>query len=261
MTNDITSILNKKYIAASVIAMMMVGTTTLPVFAQEASTSIMEPVSIQVSASASDCTNNPGPYITLSGAIALSQVGVQFTFQNNVKGTHTFSSTATSTAIAQGTTITIPKQPVQGGVGGNPYIFIQFLDSNGNALSAPVFIGRCVQGDMSGFASASIPVTLTANISALECDNTASDIDFSGTLTTDTAVNAKIIFTNNAKGTHTNDQFITAQLLPAGVSIEFPKQPSLGGVGGNPYIYMQFLDANGTPISSPDFLGRCVQNF
>ena len=263
MTYKIQSTLtNKKHLAAAALAILIVGYTTVPAFAMQTVTNnAQEPVTIQVTATATDCTNNPGPYITLDGSIGLSPVSAQFTFQNNVKGTHTFTSTVTATAIAQGSTITIPKQPVQGGVGGNPYIFIQFLDSNGKALSAPVFIGRCVQGGMNGFASASIPVTLTANISALECSNTGSHIDFSGTLTTDTAVNAKIIFTNNAKGTHTNDQFITAQLLPAGVSIEFPKQPSLGGVGGNPFIYLQFLDANGTPIGSSDFLGRCVQNF
>src|SRR5438093_42018 len=132
MTNDITSILNKKYIAASVIAMMMVGTTTLPVFAQEASTSIMEPVYMHVSASASDCTNNPGPYITLSGTMTLGQVGAQFTFKNNADGTHTYKTSTTSTmVIPQGDAIQIPKQPVLGGVGGNPYIYLQYMDNNG----------------------------------------------------------------------------------------------------------------------------------
>ena len=262
MTFDVKSIMTKRHLAASVLALALVGYSVAPAFAtQTVTTNAQEQVTIQVAATATDCTNNPGPYITLSGAIGLSAVSAQFTFQNNVKGTHTYTSTSTTTAVPQGTTITIPKQPVLGGVGGNPYIFIQFVDSNGNPLTAPVFIGRCVQGSMSGFATASIPVTLTANVSALECDNTGSDIDFTGTLTTDTAVNAKVIFTNNADGTHTNTQTMSAQLLPAGVSIEFPKQPSLGGVGGNPYIYLQFLDANGNPISSSDFLGRCVQNF
>src|SRR5437879_12381047 len=116
MTNNIQSILNKKFIAASIIAMMMVGITTLPVFAQEANTSIMEPVSMHVSSTASDCTNNPGPYITLSGTMALGQVGVQFTFQNNAGGTHTYTTSTTSTTvIPQGYTIQIPKQPVRGG--------------------------------------------------------------------------------------------------------------------------------------------------
>ena len=250
MTFHMKSIMTKRHLAASVLALALLGYSVAPAFAtQTVTTNAQEQVTIQVAATATDCTNNPGPYITLSGAIGLSAVSAQFT------------STSTTTAVPQGTTITIPKQPVLGGVGGNPYIFIQFVDSNGNPLTAPVFIGRCVQGDMNGFATASIPVTLTANVSALECDNTGSDIDFTGTLTTDTAVNAKVIFTNNADGTHTNTQTMSAQLLPAGVSIEFPKQPSLGGVGGNPYIYLQLLDANGNPIGSSDFLGRCVQNF
>ncbi len=261
MTTILTRI-NKKHLAASLLAIVVVGYSTVPAFAmQTITTDAQEPVTIQVAATATGCSNNPGPFITLDGTLGLNPVSAQFTFQNNDKGTHTYTSTATATAVAQGSTITIPKQPVQGGVGGNPYIFIQYMDGNGNPLTAPVFIGRCVQGNMNGFATASIPVTLAANISALSCDNTGSDIDFAGTMTTNTAIVANVIFTNNADGTHTNDQVMSAQLLPAGVSIEFPKQPSLGGVGGNPYVYLQWLDANGTPIGSSDLLGRCVQNF
>ncbi|MGI0088468.1 MAG: hypothetical protein ACREBI_11015 [Nitrosotalea sp.] len=261
MTIDITRP-NKKHLAASVLALAMVGYLTVPAFAMQTDdTNYQMPVTAQVTATASDCTNHPGPYITLSGSIGMSPVSAQFTFQNNADGTHTYSSTSTANAVVQGTTIEIPKQPVQGGVGGNPYIFIQFVDSNGNPLTAPVFLGRCVQGFTTGTAAFSIPTTLTADVSALECDNTASDIDFSGTLVLDSAVKAQIIFTNNADGTHTNKQVINTTLLPSGVSIEFPKQPSLGGVGGNPWIYLQFQDGNGTPIGSSDLLGRCVQNF
>lgn len=254
--------LGRRHLAASLLAIVVVGYSAVPAFAmQTTSTSYQMPVNAAISADVKGCSNNLGPYITLTGNIGLNPVSARFTFQNNADGTHQYSSTDTATAVAQGTTIQIPKQPVQGGVGGNPYIFVQFEDGNGNPLTAPVFLGRCVQGNMDGFSSFAIPVTLTADLSALKCSNTASDIDFSGTLTTDTAVKARVIFTNNADGTHTNDQTISTTLLPSGVSIEFPKQPSLGGVGGNPYIYLQWLDANGTPVSENTLLGRCVQNF
>jgi hypothetical protein len=41
--------------------------------------------------------------------------------------------------------------------------------------------------------------------------------------------------------------------------MQFPKQPVLGGVGGNPWIYLQFIDGQGNALSGERLLGRCVQ--
>src|SRR5438309_11718003 len=70
------------------------------------------------------------------------------TFQNNVKGTHQHIETTTATAvlIPAGESLSIPKQPVLGGTGGNPFIWVQFTDANGNAMSGEIFLGRCVRG-------------------------------------------------------------------------------------------------------------------
>src|SRR5437867_8336065 len=173
---------NQKYLTTAVLSMLVVGYGIVPVFAQQASTSFMEPITIQASALATDCTNNPGPYITLSGTVTMAQVGVQFTFQNNVKGTHTYTATSTQTVtvIPAGSSIQIPKQPVLGGVGGNPYIYLQFVDNNGNPLTGEYFLGRCVQGLSDTSASFAIPSTITADVSALDCSNKASTISLTG---------------------------------------------------------------------------------
>jgi hypothetical protein len=259
MTIDVTSF-NKKHLTASILAVFVLGYTLVPAFAdQQVSTSGMIPVNVQASVAASDCTNNPGPYITLDGAVALTQVGAQFTFQNNAKGTHMYTSTVTTTVVDQTNTIQIPKQPVLGGVGGNPYIWIQFVDNNGNPLSSPIFLGRCVQGLSDISQTVLVPATLNADVTALDCSNTGSTISLTGNLVM-SGLNAKIIFTNNDIGTHTNDQSITTTVIPSGISIEFPKQPSLGGVGGNPFVSLQFQDVNGATIGNSISLGRCVQN-
>jgi len=263
MTYKIQSTLtNKRHLVAAVLAILIIGYTTVPAFAQQASQSFSEPLTIHASVTATDCSNAPGPYITLSGPIGLGKVDAKFTFENNLKGTHTFTDTSTITAnvIPAGTSIQIPKQPVLGGVGGNPYIYLQFVDSNGNPLTGEYFLGRCVQGLSDVAATVSIPSTLNMDVSALDCSNKASTISLSGSLVL-SGLDAKIIFRNNVKGTHENDQSVTANIIPSGTSITFPKQPSLGGVGGNPWIFLQFLDENGTPIGNTIFLGRCVQNF
>jgi len=49
------------------------------------------------------------------------------------------------TLVLEGSTLTLPKQPVRGGVGGNPIICIQFLKGNGDAIGEPITLGRCNQ--------------------------------------------------------------------------------------------------------------------
>lgn len=56
-----------------------------------------------------------------------------------------FTQAVDSTLLAEGTTLRFPKQPVLGGVGGNPWIWLQFLDDHGAAASDEIFLGRCVQ--------------------------------------------------------------------------------------------------------------------
>ena len=74
-------------------------------------------------------------------------------------------------------------------------------------------------------------------------------------------VSARLIFQNNAKGTHSLDEQVTVDIviIPAGESITFAKQPPEGGVGGNPRIYFQFTSPSGVPLSNEFYLGRCVQ--
>jgi len=94
---------------------------------------------------AEGCSNRKGPYITLSGDLVLSGLHARFIFRNNVKGTHTAEDTRDVSLLLDGTSITLPKQPVKGGVGGNPLISIQFLNGDDQPLGEPVLLGRCVQ--------------------------------------------------------------------------------------------------------------------
>ena len=234
---------------------------------QSVSADVPMPVAVHVDAASSGCDNSPGPTITLSGELALAGLGVQMTFQNNVKGTHQHIETTTATAvlIPAGESLSIPKQPVLGGTGGNPFIWVQFMDASGNAMSDEIFLGRCVQGPFAADADFVISALARADITGGTCDNTGSTISLSGELSL-SGIDAKVIFRNNDNpvgGPHKNDQplVVSIELVPPGMSIEFQKQPSLGGVGGNPWIYLAFLNAAGEPVSDTFLLGRCVQDF
>ncbi len=167
---------------------------------------------------------------------------------------------------------TVRKQPsrnphlhsrILGGTGGNPFISIQFVDNHNNPLSNEIFLGRCVQGLFNTSVDLSIPATATAQVSGGSCDNHGPTISLSGQMSL-TGINANLIFSNNDNpvgGPHQNTQptVVSVVLIPAGQTVQFAKQPPLGGAGGNPWIFLTFLDGRGQPVSDQILLGRCVQ--
>jgi hypothetical protein len=218
------------------------------------------PVHVSLNVNESGCLNSPGPNITLEGEIALGGLRLDLIFKNNLKGTHTDVVTFDTNVVllALGSKITIPKQPVLGGVGGNPYIWLQFLDKDNNPLCDPALLGRCVQGLSlnSDFLNHVVGSTL---ISSAGCDNNPGPvITFGGGLNL-SGLKARIIFTNNAKFTHVNIQYTDVDLISNGLPVTIPKQPVQGGAGGNPLIWLLLEQGDGDSIGDPIFLGRCNQ--
>jgi hypothetical protein len=227
---------------------------------QKVSVQVNMPVHSTLKVDETGCDNSPGPQITIEGELALGGLQVQLLFENNVKGTHQTVVTSSKNVVLlpAGQSIVIPKQPVLGGVGGNPYIWLQFYDNDGNNLCDPIFLGRCVQGLtlQQDLVNSAVAATF---ISASDCSNNPGPIiTFDGDLTL-SGLNARLIFSNNVKGTHTALATVNVNILPDGTSIEIPKQPVDGGSGGNPLVFIQFLQGDGSPIGKSIFLGRCVQ--
>jgi hypothetical protein len=194
----------------------------------------------------------------------LGGINARLIFRNNVIGTHERIEDVTQDVVVlnEGQVIRFAKQPSRGGVGGNPYIWIEFFDGSWNSISSPVFLGRCVQGlrttnlDFGLLSGADVQVA-----SSGDCDNSPGpQITLNGEISLG-GLNARLYFTNNAKGTHLHEESTQADIviLPAGESITFAKQPPRGGVGGNPRIYFQFTNSSGKALSSEFYLGRCVQ--
>ena len=103
-----------------------------------------------------------------------------------------------------GASLTIPKQPVNGGVGGNPYIYIKFTDGQSNDLSDEVLLGRCVQG-MKISSDLIQNAMAVAHVSSGNCSNKGGPtISVDGEITLG-GLHATFIFRNNPKGTHTTE--------------------------------------------------------
>lgn len=227
---------------------------------QQVSTGFSLPMQVNAVVDESGCQNHPGPTITLGGEIKLGGLNARLTFMNNTKGTHTATvvSQFDVNLLLDGSTIEIPKQPVQGGVGGNPHIYLQFHDGKGTDMSEEFYLGRCVQG-LKVSADLLQEAVARADVHADGCSNRKGPfVTLDGELVLG-GLHARIIFRNNVKGTHTAEDTRDVTIVLEGSKIVLPKQPVKGGAGGNPIISIQFLHGDGTPIDDPVVLGRCVQ--
>jgi hypothetical protein len=242
--------------ASALLAAQASATTTI-------SKSFVQSAHLSVNASASGCENHPGPFITLDGGLTFSGLTARIILTNNAKFTHVGSADVSADVqlIPFGQTLTFHKAPPQGGAGGNPWIYFQFTDPNGGGLSPLVLLGRCNQGLSPDALDLILPQLTNATITAGGCTNSGGpNITLDGALVLG-GLNGKIVLTNNAKFTHvaSADVVINVVLIPEGQSLTFHKQPPLGGAGGNPIIYIQFLGGNGNALTDPIKLGRCNQ--
>lgn len=211
-----------------------------------------------------ECHNSPGPQIRFQGGVGLDALSLRLIFRNNInKDVHVREEVVTADVglIGADEEIVIPKQPVEGGVGGNPYIYLQLVDTNNGDLTDPIFLGRCVQGVFEPVADFGKEVAAAARLFVSQCENSPGPvISVEGEMSVSPGIKARFIFKNNKnKDVHTAEAVRDLLLVANGFSLEFPKQPVEGGVGGNPYISAQFLDGNGDPIGTETLLGKCVQ--
>jgi hypothetical protein len=230
-------------------------------------TNLDMPLSVAYELTTYDCANNPGPKITFNGLASTIGFGVRTVFRNNAKGTHEYTDETNVDVTLQpdGSQITIPKQPVLGGTGGNPFIWIQFLNENGNPMGDEIFIGRCVQGyTFKGVQQVAESAQAYSDYTISGCENSPGpNITFDAGISL-AGINAVIIFRNNDNpvgGPHEASDVLSSPLsvIPTGTAFTFPKQPVLGGVGGNPWIWTQFLDGKASTVSDEILLGRCEQ--
>jgi hypothetical protein len=232
------------------------------------------PASLVMDATAEGCFNSPGPQITLSGTLTLGAVGGEVFLLSNSnadpKGQHKTDAKPVVLSVIlkseSGEDIVVPKPPPDGGVGGNPWIFVQFLDEDGKAYhKKPILLGRCVQGGSANLLFA-LATHGSADVDAEGCSNNPGPyVTIDGALALG-GLRARLILSNTRKldsnGAHVNDDnvvIVEAVIKPAGEELRFHKQPPLGGAGGNPEVWFRFTDGDKGGYSDAVNLGRCVQ--
>lgn len=199
------------------------------------------------------------PVVTLDGKLVLSPLGLRLTFRNNEKGTHeNVQETSTDVVVlSAGQSIPIPNFQSTGAVK-DPYVWIQIVDGNGNAVTGEILLGRCADG-LANVATTA-PILATAHVDVDHCDNTGSSVSVDGSVTL-SGLTIRVIFRDSPDATASTVVMTKTDVVvvPLGQSFTIPKQPSRGGVGGNPWIYGQFIDGNGNALGAQVLIGRCVQ--
>ena len=133
-----------KKIRGMLVAMVaaIIAMASFPASAADLEEELMVPLSIDLSASSSDCANNPGPWVHFSD---VGDVKVELVFRINMKGTHErIEESTTSVALDfSDDPIVLPKQPARGGVGGNPHIWVAISSDEDD--TGEIYLGRCNQ--------------------------------------------------------------------------------------------------------------------
>jgi hypothetical protein len=222
----------------------------------------------------SGCTNRGGPFISLDGDLFNGGLRGKLRAQNT-SGVHSDEVDAVLSAKLTdptGTEITIPKQPPEkfdgGGAGGNPWIWFEVTDKDGEAVAPAVLLGRCVQGLFNLNALFRLIGHAEGNIDG-SCSNSPGPyITIDGSLLVG-GIDGHIIFTNQdtLDAQHRRDVAgtLTFEIVPEGGGVIWPKQPFADidgdgegdGVTGNPLLFFTFTDQNGTGLSQEFKLGRC----
>ena len=154
------------------------------------------------------------------------------------------------------TNIVIPKQPSDGGVGGNPYVYLVLHDGKGTNLTEEYLLGRCIEG-LNVSADLVMDAMMMAKVHAAGCNNPqGSYLTLEGDMVL-SGLHARFIFRNNEKGTHTAEVERDIELILDGTRIRVPKRILRNKIGPNPLISLQMLHDDGTVMSAPVVLGRC----
>ncbi|MEW5847570.1 MAG: hypothetical protein AB2A00_02110 [Myxococcota bacterium] len=219
---------------------------------------------LKLKPSVTGCEQSGGPYVTISGEMYVGGAGMNLIFQNNEKGTHKsgdIEATIGLNMIPYGQSIQVPKSVAAGGAGGNPLIYMQLFDDKWNPITDEFYLGRCKKGLGAKDLYFDLPTDLSAYVDLSGCTNHPGPYIYVDEAIVMSGLNGRMRFKNNTKGTHTTDPYETTVdmvITPTDGPIHIAKQPSIGGVGGNPRLYGEFTDGEGEAVSESVYFGKCI---
>src|SRR5262245_38999897 len=104
-----------------------------------------------------------------------------------------------------------------------------------------------------------LPATYSATIQTTACSaSPGPQVSVQGALTV-SGLNAQLIFRNTGPQFPQEPIVVEQVVVPAQSQVSTPTQSIVAGLGNNPFMWLQIVDAKGRPLTSEQFLGRCEQ--
>ncbi|MFM7045056.1 MAG: hypothetical protein ACKOYG_05830 [Ilumatobacteraceae bacterium] len=250
-------VLSLAAVVAAAVSAVAVDAPSARALPAEMSAAVGIPARVELDVLDSSC-DNTGSTVEVSGSMSVLGQSVRIVLRNNVKGTHTATIVdELSVEVApMDDGVEFPKQPVRGGVGGNPWISVQF-ESGGTVLTSPIIVGRCVQGaSMHVRRDLMLPTDMALFLTTLDCSNKGSSLSIDAS-SGHAGLDAVLLFDNNInKVVHRRRAAAEATVSLAG-DHTVRKGGRFEGAGGNPLVSAQFVDSEGAALGSETSLGRC----
>lgn len=207
------------------------------------------------------CKSRPGPTIGVDGLkFTLSGLRVHVKAWKNKNHGAEADAEYDGVLVSDNFSFSVPKQPSQGGAGGNPWWYGVAIDEDDVLLTDEQLLGRCKDTSKGRFDKKFLKSILALIAVSIDCKSRPGPtITFDGSLTLVGDVRFRMVGRNNAQGTHETGEFVTAPLTVAsnGFVITFPKQPAFGGVTGNPSFEVTFFAADGSQIGDAYTYNKC----
>lgn len=226
-------------------------------------TTIRQAVTMPAQVQSSVSCAPSGTSVTITGGLELAGLGAQVVMRNNEKGTHerTDDLGASLVLIPADARLEIPTATAQGAPVEDPIVSIQLLDADGVPVAGEIVLGSCIEGSLTVDAAALLPAIVELHVGVAGCANQPGPTVTVEGAVTFSGLQQRLVVRDGSGGAVAGQVVLDAEIvaLRPGETLSVPKQPSRGGVGGNPWIWVRLHDGAGASLSEEILVGRCVQ--
>lgn len=216
------------------------------------------PASFTATIQTTNCMAAPGPQVNVTSELVVAGLESQVIF-SQPGGAQGERFVVEQEVVPENAPIPFPQQTVVGGLGNDPFLWLQLTDAQGRPLTSEIFLGRCSQGSFTPSAVLTVPLETSMELSSSACNVAPGPIVAVENGSADlSAINGKLVFrtTSDPRG-HRDEAVLDLVLLPAGQTYTIPQQDIQGQISANPQISVQFLEGGGEPVGNEIRFGRC----
>ena len=215
------------------------------------------PASFTATIQTTNCMAAPGPQVNVVSELVVAGLEAEVIFSQ--PGTPGERFVVEQGVVPENAPIPFPQQTVVGGLGNDPFLWLQLIDAQGKPLTSEIFLGQCSQGSFTPSAVLTVPLDTFMELSSSDCNVSPGPIVAVENGSADlSSINGKLVFrTSSDPRGHRDEAVLDLVLLPAGQTYTIPQQDLQGQISANPHISVQLREGGGEPVGNEIRFGRC----